>query len=465
MIVGGGLSGLAVAHYLEKETGDAYEITVLESSDRLGGNIRTVHERGFLIDAGPDAWVVTKPAATELAEELGLANDLIETMAHNRRVYVLDKSGLVPMPEGLVLGIPTSVSALLGSPLLAWDAVARAALDLVVPARQWHDDDDETIANFIGRRLGPDVADRLAGPLLSGIFSGDAESLSIMATFPQLVEAEKRYGSIIRAMRAQRAARASASADEGGPRSAFVTLKNGMQDFVTTLAHKLKSTFVHKREPVREIVKGISGGFVVRTSEHERACDAVVISSPPPAAKRMLQALDPDIAARFGAFVTRSTATVFLAYPKLAVPMDLDATGFIVPRSLARPILASTWMSSKWEGRAPSGHVLIRVFVGGPNAPDIASSSDEALVTIATGELWRAMNIVHAPELSRVYRLIDKSPNPMVGHLPRMRALKAALAEHGELYLCGNGYDGTGIPDCLRNARTCAENIVRNASP
>lgn len=476
VIVGGGLTGLTIAHYLEKECGDACRITVLESSDRLGGNIHTVHDRGYLIDAGPDAWISTKPQATELAIELGLQSDIIETNVENRRVYVMDRNGLVPMPDGLVLGIPTSIGSLLMSRILPWDAILRAWLDVWVPAREWRDDDDETIASFLARRLGSEFADRLTAPLLSGIFSGDADALSIMATFPQLVEAEKQYGSLIRAMRAQTALRVRAAADEG-PKSTFVTLKNGMSDFVTTLAHKLGTTHVLKNEPVVEIIRrehdvgdlagdgraSSAGSFLVRTARKEHVADAVVLSAPPHICAKMIRTLDADIASRFDAFIAGSTATVFLAYPKQLVPMDLDASGFIVPRSLGRPMLAATWVSSKWEGRAPSGFVLVRVFIGGPSGPDLSTISDAALVSMASRELWAAMGIIHAPELSHVFRLMHKSPNPMVGHLARMRELKEALGRHGELYLCGNGYDGTGIPDCIRHARTTAENLVRNA--
>lgn len=467
LVVGGGITGLALAHALETQLASVpSEVLLFEGGPRLGGNIHTFRHAGFVADAGPDSWVSTKPQATALAKEIGLEDDLIGTIPDNRRVYIAWGGKLHALPEGLVLGVPTEISPMLGTELFTWDSKLRMGLDLLVPPRTFGPSDDESIAAFVGRRLGDDVADRLVGPLLSGIFAGDAQDLSIRATFPQLVEAEQKHGSLIRAMRAQKAARKGGSSGAAAG-SMFVSLVRGMGDFVTTLAHRLKDALVLTETPVSAIERlpdgDPRGRFVVETAAGPRFADAVVGTTPTHLFAPLVRELDPALADAFGEIQYVSTATVFLGFKKRDVAHPLDASGFIVPRSLGRPMLASTWVSSKWEHRAPSGHALLRVFFGGANAAGVLGRDDDELTRLAVAELGAFLDLRGAPVFSKVFRFDRKSPQPLVGHLRRVATIKAGLARHPGLYYCGNGFEGTGIPDCIKQAEAAAASLAELA--
>lgn len=461
VIVGGGITGLSVAHFLEGS--DAVrDVTLFEKRPRLGGNIYTERREGYVIDGGPDSWVANKPYATTLARDVGLGEELISTNPKNRRVFVAWEGKLHPLPEGIVLGVPTKIAPIAASELFTWDAKLRMGLEPLVPRRSFAgDDDDESIASFFGRRLGDQIVERLAGPLLGGIFAGDAEQLSIRATFPQFVEAERTYGSVVRAMRALRPA---SRESDGPPPSAFTSLKSGLGDLVTTVAHRLRDAEVITGVGVREVVRREDGRFAVVTDAGEtREADRVVFTCAGYAVARMIRGLSPEAADVLDELRYASTATVFLAYRREHVDHPLDATGFIVPRVLARPMLASTFVSSKWEHRAPAGRALVRVFLGGAWGEGSLARSDAELAMLAHAELGAFIPLKGPPLMSRVFRFERANPQPSLGHLGRMRRLRNALAPFPGLYVAGSGYDGVGIPDCVRQAENVAGEIVRSA--
>jgi oxygen-dependent protoporphyrinogen oxidase len=462
VVVGGGITGLSVAHFLEVSQ-LTKDVVLLEAQPRLGGNIRTERREAYVIDAGPDSWVTTKPFATNLARDLGLTEDLISTHPANRRVYVAWDKELHRLPEGLVLGVPTRIMPMVTTPLFSWDAKLRMGLEPLVPRREFHGDDDESIASFLGRRFGDELVERLAGPLLGGIFAGDAETLSIRATFPQFVEAEQKHGSLIRAMRATRPA--SRSADEPPP-SPFMSLKSGMGDLITTLAHKLKDAVVHRDARVCEVARLESGRYAVVTEAgavHE--ADQVVLATPSYVTARCVRGLDSTLAELMDQMRYASTSTVFLAFKRDHVDHPLDATGFIVPRAARRPMLACTWVSSKWEHRAPAGRVLVRVFLGGAWGEEILERDDEELVRVAIDELGAFIGLRGRPVLTRVYRFVRASPQPSVGHLGRMRRVRERLAALPGLHVAGSGLDGVGIPDCIKQAEAIVQKMVLTSMP
>jgi oxygen-dependent protoporphyrinogen oxidase len=457
VILGGGITGLAVAHALLRPAG-AFDLTLLEREARLGGNVRTLHRDGFVLDGGPDSWVVTKPHATALAKSLGLEPRFIPTKAENRHVYIAWGGRLHPLPEGMVLGIPTEVMPIVKTPLFSWDAKLRMALEPLIPPRAWLGDEDESIGDFVARRLGDEVAERLAGPLLGGIFAGDAGELSVRAAFPQFVEAELRHGSLVRAMRALRAAR-RASAGEG---SAFLSLEGGLGELVDALAAKVsKQVNVRTGAGAKRIAAREGGGFLVELESGDVVdADDLVLASPLPVTAGLAHAIDPDLGAKLQAFQAASTATAFLAFDQADVPRPLDATGFLVPRQMRRPILASTWVSSKWAHRAPEGRVLLRVFFGGATGEPILERDDAELLTLARGELRSLMGIRGEPIFGHVFRFNRASPQPKVGHLARVRAVKERLAAWPGLYIAGNGFEGSGIPDCIKFAEAVGAQIL-----
>jgi oxygen-dependent protoporphyrinogen oxidase len=465
-VVGGGITGLACAWKLVRraeKAGRALDVRVIEKSARVGGNIQTERKGGFVIDAGPDSWIATKPQAEELARSVELGPHIIGTVETNRRVYIAHDDALHPMPEGLVLGIPTEIGPMVRTSLFSWDQKLRMGLEPLVPARSYPGDEDESVGAFMARRLGDEMTERLVAPLLGGIFAGDAWHISVRAAFPQLVEAEKKYGSLVLAMRALRKARA-AKAENGVAPSAFHSLREGMGSLVDALAERLGDR-VATGKTVRSVGRSPKGEAHPWSVELDNGAiarsDAVVLAGPAHASARMLADLDPERSARLGSFMGyASSATVFFAFKRHAVEHALDASGFIVPRTLGRPILAGTWVSSKWDHRAPAGHVLMRAFVGGIGFEHVLERDDADHTTLSHAELRLFMSIPGEPLFTIVHRFNRASPQPNVGHLARFRGVRESIARHRGLYVAGSGFDGVGIPDCVKQADAIADRIL-----
>lgn len=458
VIVGGGITGLSMAYALEKRLPPDVGIWLFEKGKRVGGNIVTERHSGFVLDGGPDSWIAQKPHATKLAEELGLASDLVGTNPRTRHVYVLSNRELHRVPEGFILGIPTEVSPLLWSGLFSWDAKVRMGLEVLVPRKIPAPGEDESIGSFMRRRLGDDVTDLLVGPLLGGIYAGDPDSLSLASTFPKLLEAEEKHGSLIRAMRAEKAIRDAARKRRGDDREApsvFLSLKDGLGDLVRTLLHRLKRTEVASDDSVVRIERSGTGYRVVTTSGSMFA-DVVALCVPAHALTKVLDGFSDEAVLAASGIDYVSTATVHLAYPTYQIRHPLDGVGFLVPKSEGRHMLACTWVSSKWDRRAPSNSSLLRVFFGGHGKEADLERDDDALVQLARSEIGGLLGITHKPALSRVFRFHKASPQPTVGHAARVARLRAAIEGSPGLYLAGNGYDGTGIPDCVKQAQAAA---------
>jgi oxygen-dependent protoporphyrinogen oxidase len=465
-VVGGGIAGLAAAHAAvvrASEAGASIAVTLLESSARFGGNLLTEEADGFLLDAGPDSWVATKPHAAALARAVGLEADLIGTNEATRRYHVAFGGRLHPVPEGLVLGVPTRLLPLAGSRLFSWGGKLRMAFEPFVRARRFEGDDDESIADFAARRLGREAADRLVAPLLGGISAGDASELSVRALVPQLVAMERDHGSLVLGMRAAQKARAASRA----PPSGFISLRRGVEALPRAVCADLARRGVSLRtglavQAIERATDAQSPPWTIVAADGERvAADAVVLAVPGGAAARLLAAIEPVAAETLAQIQYGSTATVFVAYRREDILHPLDAVGFVVPRSLGMPILASTWVSSKWEGRAPAGHVLLRVFFGGAQGQGVLERSDAGLAELARSELRALMGIERAPLWSRVFRFERATAQMRVGHLARMRSVHERLARAAPaLRIVGGGFDGVGIPDCIRQGQDAARALV-----
>jgi oxygen-dependent protoporphyrinogen oxidase len=457
VIVGGGITGLSAAHAAlgrAREIGRAAVVTVLESSARFGGNLLTERIDGYLLDAGPDSWVASKPQASALACELGLGDALVGTNEATRRYYIAWDGRLHAVPEGLVLGVPTKVAALAGTRLFSWAGKMRMALEPLVRARTADAEGDESIADFARRRLGREAAERLVAPLLGGISAGDASDLSVASSFPQLVAMERQYGSLVRGMRAARRARDEArGARTGSEPSAFVSLAGGVGDLVNALAEHVRSSggILRTHAAVRALVRTGREWSVDIEGANPIVADAVLLAIPAYAAGRIAGPLDEALAQHLGRLQSASTATVFLGFRRADVAHPLDGSGFVVPRTLGRPILAGTWVSSKWHGRAPEGQVLLRVFVGGPAADVALRADDLELVALARRELAALMGLTAEPLFWRVFRFDRASAQMRVGHARDLREVRERLASSAPgVDVAGGGYDGIGIPDCIR---------------
>jgi oxygen-dependent protoporphyrinogen oxidase len=459
VIVGGGITGLAAARAAvlrSRESGRPVAVTLVERSARFGGNIRTERADGFVLDAGPDSWVVNKPQPTALARELGLGDTLIGTLPENRRYYVTWGDRFHPVPEGLVLGVPTRIAPLVRTRLFTWRGKARMALEPLVRRRRFDGDDDESIADFATRRLGREAAERLVGPLLGGISAGDASELSVRASFPQLVAMERELGSLVRGMRSARRGRPA-----GG--SAFTSLVGGTEELVRALVARLRADGVALRADAGVLaVERRGAGWTVRLGAGDALdADAVLLAVPAHVAAPLVAPLDERTAGGLSGIPYRSTATVFLGYRRDDVAHPLDGVGFVVPHAVGRPILAGTWVSSKWRGRAPEGHVLLRVFFGGAWGEGILEKPDAELALVARAELRALMGLEAEPRLTRVFRFDRASAQMRVGHLARLREVRERLAVSSPgLLVAGGGYDGVGIPDCIRQGDSAGRELV-----
>lgn len=479
VVVGGGIAGLSAAHAAVargREKNVPVAVTLLEASDRFGGNVQTVREGGFVMDPGPDSWVVTKPHASALARELGLEGQLMSTNPANRRYFIAWGDRLHPVPEGLVLGVPTRIGPLVRTSLFSWAGKARMGLELFVPRRAFDGDDDEAIGAFATRRLGREAAERLVAPLLGGISGGDASDISVRASFPMLVAMEREHGSLVRGMLAARKARekaaashgadgASAAGKGGGGKepSAFASLVEGVGALPDAIVARLRRDGAAVRVGAQvEALSRAGAGWVVRVKDAEPIeADAIVVAVPGHEAGRLLDHVDEGVARTLGSITYGTTATVFLGYERAKVAHPLDGVGFVVPRTAGRPILAGTWVSSKWDHRAPEGHVLLRVFFGEASAPGLLERPDADLVGIARTQLRELMGLDAEPVLARVFRFARGSAQMKVGHIPMMRGVRETLAKVAPgLLVAGGGYDGVGIPDCVRQGQEAGRAAV-----
>lgn len=443
-VIGGGVSGLAAAYELRKRK---RSVVVLEREARAGGIIQTERVGEFLIDAGPDALLVQKAAAVALCNELGLGDRLFPTKLP-RTAFILRNDALHSLPGASILGFPTRLRPLFRSTLFSRAAKLRMAAELFIPQRAKSlASTDESIADFVRRRFGPEAVTYIAEPLLAGIHAGDAERLSMRALFPRLVDAEARSGSVIRAFRAERTPLNS----EG----AFRSFPNGLGELVDGLLRAVPKDSVRVGSNVTKIEEG--DGFTIhlegKPSIHARS---VILAIPAFAAADLLRPLDSDLAVACGLIRYLSTATVVFAFPRDAVRHNLKGTGFVVPRAEGISITAGAWISSKWPQRAPEGHALLRAFLGGARDPDVLTKTDQEITNAALGDLTKILGIRGLPTLTRIYRWSRSSPQQEVGHGELMKRIDIKLERHPGLFVSAAGFRGVGIPDCIADARATA---------
>lgn len=455
-IVGGGISGLAAAHFMAIHRPDINTI-LIEQDDRLGGKIVTERFDGFVVEGGPDSFLSSKPRGIGLAAELGLEPRLQGTDEAKRRTWVMSAGRLHRLPEGLSGLVPSRLEPLLESELFSPAGKERLRQEPEIPVRAG--DDDESLASFISRRFGREVYDRMIEPLMAGIYAGDGEQLSLAATFPQLRRLERQRGSLIRAMNRTTSAEAPPNA-----RPAFLTPLGGMGEFVDALRQQLPAACVSTGSGVQRI-KERSSGFALRLSDGSRVnAQAVVVATPAHVAGRLLDGIDPGLGDTLDQIPHVSSATVALAYPAAEVPRALEGYGYVVPRLERRPVLAATWSSTKFRHRAPEGYALIRVFVGRSGAEDVLNGTDAELVELARAEVADVLGSVALPVFSRVFRWTDAMPQYTMGHLERIERIDERLQDHPGLFLAGNAFRGVGIPDCVESGERAAHAAAQHVS-
>jgi oxygen-dependent protoporphyrinogen oxidase len=443
-IVGGGISGLAAAFELSTRN---IPLVLFEASDRLGGLVRTEHVDGFTIEAGADSMLAQKRAGLELCAELGLMPRLIGAESP-RTAFVLHRGQLHPLPSPSILGIPARWTQIAGYSLLPVSARARLAIEPLLPVKT--DAADEAIGSFFRRRFGGAAVDLIAQPLLGGIHAGDIETLSLPALFPRLAEVERSGRSVLRWVR--ETARGS---EAGGP---FRSLSSGMGELVESLRRRLPEGSVRCGSPVLSLARQ-DGGWQLSTATGGGRFTAVILACPAHAAREILEPIDARAAEICRGVAYVSTVSVALGWRREAIAHPLNGSGFVVARASNQlRITACTWVSSKWQGRAPAGHALLRTYVGGAHDPSAVDLSDEEVTGLAVRELSAILSISGPPVLARVNRWRRAGAQHEVGHLARMKELDARLARHPGLFATGSGFRSIGIPDCVADARAVAVN-------
>ncbi|MEY4703986.1 MAG: Protoporphyrinogen oxidase [Nitrospirota bacterium] len=470
-VIGGGISGLSTAYALHERAAAAgvpIRCTVVDAASDWGGKIVT-HRIGDLVtEAGPDSFLSQKTAAIELCAKLGLTDQLINTNETNKRACVFSQGRLRELPEGLVVIAPNQLGPFLRSGLLSWSGLARMGLDLVMPVKR--SPGDESLAGFFRRRMGRQAFERMLEPLMAGIYAGDAEQMSVQATFPRFVELEQQYGSVLRGMMTAR--KTSSSAAPAGPkRTMFVSLKNGLSDLVTALVHRLTEQGVTLMGDtvvdalrVRSHQPGRWMYDVILNDGSALSVDSLVLATPAYVSAELVRPLTPIAGGLLDMIPYASTATIAMAYPRVAVAGAAEGFGFVVPRAEGRDLIAATWTSLKWPHRAPADQLLVRCYVGGVGREAILQLDDRALVARVREELASMCGVTAEPHYVEVNRWMKAMPQYTLGHLDRLNQIDAALSRYGGLVLTGAGYRGVGIPDCIRDGAVAADRVVRHLS-
>jgi oxygen-dependent protoporphyrinogen oxidase len=495
VIIGGGITGLAAAHRIVErnhESGRQVDLTLLEAGPRLGGIIQTRERDGFLLESGPDSFISEKPAALELVKRLGLESHLTETNEHHRRSFIVRQGRLLPVPEGFHLLAPSRFWPFVRSEIFSWAGKARIALDLLLPRRNLNTNadvtTDESLAQFVRRRLGREALQRMAQPMVGGIYTADPEQLSLRATMPRFLEMESEHRSLIRALRKQSSAVREGSGfareTSGARYTLFLSFDGGMQ----LLTDKLEERILNFRSHISNFKSLVSEGdgpgktsirvntavesltlegdpiagdkaaiWRIRTNRGETiVADGVCLALPAYVSARLLSSVDAQLATELNGITYASSATINLAYKREDIPHPLDGFGFVVPFIERRSLIACTFSSVKFPGRAPQGYALLRAFVGGALQPEMFELSQEELISRVRADLRDLLGIEQAPLFTEVSKWERSMPQYHLGHLERIKRIREHLVALPGLALAGNAYSGPGIPDCISSGEAAA---------
>jgi oxygen-dependent protoporphyrinogen oxidase len=472
-IIGGGIAGLAAAYELDKAraAGAAVEYTLFEERPRLGGSLASEIVGGAVLERGPDSFLTEKPAAAELCRELGLGGELIPSNDAARKTYIVTRNRLVALPDGLMFLVPTKLVPTALTRLFSVRTKMRMALELLIPPRP--SEGDESVAALVKRHFGQEAVDRLADPLLSGIYGGDATQLSAQTVLPRLVEMETKYGSLTRGMlAAHRKMRAMAkSSSDGASRGGaiFTALRGGMGQLVDAITQRLDADSVRTSTSVNGIEKTAQGWKIAAGGASENF-DALIMAAPAWTAGELLTPVDAELGAELGGIPYSSSITVNLVYDETKIGPLPDGFGFLVPAVEGRAMLACTFVHRKFLGRTPPGKAVFRAFLGGMKRTDLLAESDQALVEVVRREMREILGAKTfgakvEPEFAQVTRWRRAMAQYAVGHKARMQRVNARVAALPGLRLVGNAYDGIGVPDCIRLGRKAARELAGVPEP
>ena len=458
VIIGGGISGLTSAFYLQKAAKELHlpiEIQLIEASHRLGGKMQTVVRDGFTIERGPDSFLARKTSMVRLAKEVGMDDQLV----HNStgKSYVLVNEKLHSMPGGSIMGIPTEIGPFITTGLFSIPGKLRAAADFILPRSE--SGKDQSLGEFFRRRLGDEVVENLIEPLLSGIYAGDIDQLSLMSTFPQFYEVEQKYRSLILGMKKSTPAQPKQYVTKEKAKGAFLTFKSGLQSFAEAIEAKLDPSSILKGHRVDKITKTDINYEIYLNNGETIFADSIIAATPHQITQMMFSRysfFDP-----FKSVPSTSVATVALAFPKEAIKHDIDGTGFVVSRNSDYSITACTWTHKKWAHSTPEGKVLLRCYVGRAGDETIVDLSDDQIIKIVLDDLNKTMEITMKPDFAIVSRWKNSMPQYTVGHKKRLETILAHVkTELPGVFLAGASYGGVGVPDCIDQGEAAVKAVL-----
>jgi protoporphyrinogen/coproporphyrinogen III oxidase len=491
VVIGGGISGLAAAHrFTELES--SIQVTLIEASSRLGGTLLTEERDGFLLERGPDSFITEKPEAVALAKRLGIEARLIETNPNHRRSFIVRKGRLRPVPEGFQLLAPSRIWPFITSDIFSLSGKARMAADLFLPRRSANGVADESLASFVRRRLGREALERMAQPMVGGIYTADPETLSLRATLPRFLDMERDHGSVVLAMlrkaRLQRKTDRSGTTGTSGTKGIsgakgtsgtkgisgakgtsgtsgaryglFLSFDRGLGVLVRALEQALGQVEVNLNTQVQSIARN-SASWTIHFSDGDTLeADAICLALPAYVSAQLLTNINKTLATQLNEIKYASTATINLAFRRDAIKHPLDGFGFVVPFVEKRSLIACTFSSVKFPGRAKDGHVLLRAFAGGALQPEMFALEESEMLTRVESDLRELLGISEKPLFAEVSKWQASMPQYEVGHLDRVAAIEKTVRDLPGLALAGNAYRGAGIPDCIRSGETAAEKII-----
>jgi len=449
-IIGGGISGLTTAYYLSRA---GIHSTLIERQPRLGGVIQTETTEGCVLEAGPDSFISAKPWALELIHDLGLAGELIGSNDHLRVTYVKKGGSLIPLPDGLMMMVPTRFFPLLATRLLSWGTKARMAMECF--RFRWGDSpqDDRSVAEFIRDHYGGEAVDYLAEPLLSGVYGGDPERLSVASVLPGFFDLEQRHGSLTRGALIVRRI-----ANNRSTRPLFQTLRGGLGKLVEALI-RAAYPYMEVFQATAETLERRPGKILIQTTCGLVSASHVVLACQANEAAQLVRNVDEPLARLLASIPYNSSVTVTLGYSKSTFNVPLNGFGFLVPKRERRRVIACTWVGTKFPFRVPEDKVVLRCFLGGGDEA-ILGESDKDLVAMVQEELREIMQLSVEPIFTRIARWPKSMAQYTVGHRKRLDAITARLEGMPEILVAGNGYSGIGIPDCIRTGKHAALRIA-----
>jgi oxygen-dependent protoporphyrinogen oxidase len=457
-ILGSGVSSLAAAVVL-KEAG--VDFVIIEKENDLGGKIKTEYFNNFIIEAGPDSYLPEKFWSVQLIKKVGLEDEMLCSNDEHKGTFIYSEGKLHPLPEGVMLMVPTMIMLLLKSSLISWTGKIRMGLELFIPPKK--DDSDESLAQFVTRRLGRECLEKIAEPLVAGIHTSNPDNMSVKATFPRFIEMEKKYGSLIKGM-VQAMKNKPAPNPNAKKMTYFMSLKNGMAQLVEACKKFIGEEKILTGKEIVSIKK-INSKYIITTKEgFEDSFDYIIAGTPSFITASLIKDTDNKLSELLKKIEWSSSATISLAFKKNDIDVELKGFGFIVPKIENRRINACTWSSIKWSNRSPEDHILVRSFVGGGHHEELVDESDERLIEIVRSELKDIAGIKTEPQFAKVYRWYKGMPKYTVGHLDRISEIDNLLKNHKGLYLIGCSYKGIGIGDCVKSGFDAGKAVIEDSS-